>query len=83
MPFVLRPVYVDVDIEANVLRPSEAYTRDRTGAIIGVEKDFEPRADHYQLMGDCYHDEFMAGEGLDDEKFQSAGCSVGMKTTFC
>jgi hypothetical protein len=69
VPFVLRPVYVDKNFEANVLRPSKAYTRDSAGAIIGVEKDFEPRTGHYQLIGDCYYDGFMDGEGLDDGKF--------------
>lgn len=69
VPFVLRPVDIDVKIEANILRPSEAYVRDSTGSIVGVEEDFEPRTGHYQLVGDCYYDGFMDGEGLDDEKF--------------
>ena len=69
VPFVLRPVDADVEIEANVLRPSQAYIKDSTGSIVGVEKDFEARTGHYQLVGDCYYDGFMDGEGLDDEKF--------------
>lgn len=69
MPSVLRPVFVDTSIEANVLRPAEAYIWDSTDSIIGVEESFEPRVDHYQLTGDCYHYGFMDGEALDDEKF--------------
>jgi hypothetical protein len=69
VPFVLRPVHVDTQIEANVLRPSEAYIKDSIGPIVGVEKDFEPRTGRYQLIGDCYYDGFMDGEALDDEKF--------------
>jgi hypothetical protein len=69
--FVLRSVYVDMDVEASVLRPPEAYTTDKTGAIIGVEKNFEARVAHYQLIGDCYYDGFMDGDGLDDGKFPS------------
>jgi hypothetical protein len=71
VPFVLRSVDVDTNVEANVLRPSEAYIRDSTGAIIGVERDFEPRTGHYQLTGDCYYDGFMDGEGLEDEKYHA------------
>jgi hypothetical protein len=69
VPFVLRPVHVDTEIEANVLRPSESYIRDSIGSIVGVEKDFEPRTGRYQLIGDCYYDGFMDGEALDDEKY--------------
>jgi hypothetical protein len=69
VPFILRSVYVDTGIEENVLRPQEAYTRDKNGVIIGVKESFEPRTGHYQLIGDCYYDGFMDGEGLDDDKF--------------
>ena len=67
--FILRPVHVDMNVEENVLRPSKAYIRDETGSVIGVEPGFEPRTGHYQLVGDCYYDGFMYGEGLDDERF--------------
>jgi len=71
VPFVLRSIDVDTKIEENVLRPPEAYIRDNTGSIIGVKEGFEPRTAHYQLIGDCYYDEFMDGEGLDDEKYHA------------
>ena len=69
VPFILRPVYVDTSIEENVLRPPEAYTRDKNGVRIGVKKKFQSRTGHYQLIGDCYYDGFMDGEGLDDDRF--------------
>jgi hypothetical protein len=72
LPFILRSVHVDTNLEENVLRPPEAYTRDEAGSIVGVEKEFGPRVDgHYQLVGDCYFDGFMDGEALDDRKYPS------------
>jgi len=69
VPFVLRPIQIDTSIEANVLRPAEAYIRDRDGCTVGVKEEFEPRTGHYQLIGDCYYDGFMDGQALDDQKY--------------
>lgn len=69
VPFVLRPVYVDTSIEANVLRPYDAFIRDKDRRAVGIKEGFEPRTGHYQLIGDCYYDGFMDGEALDDQKY--------------
>jgi hypothetical protein len=57
--------------------------RDSTGSIVGVEKDFEPRTGHYQLIGDCYYDGYMDGEGLDDEKFPAQPILLVWKPVYC
>ena len=70
VPFVLRPVHVDTSIEANVLRPYNAFLRDKDHRRIGIKEGcFEPRTGHYQLIGDCYYDGFMDGEALNDQKY--------------
>jgi hypothetical protein len=75
VPFVLRYVHIDTAVEENILRPSEAYVLDdKTGFPIGTKEGSVPRAKpagHYQLIGDCYLDGFMDGEGLDDDKYPS------------
>jgi hypothetical protein len=65
VPFVLRYVCLDANVEENILRPSRAYVMNgETGLPIAVRRDFVPEvkpAGHYQLIGDCYLDGFMDG----------------------
>jgi hypothetical protein len=65
VPFVLRYVRLDANVEENILRPSRAYVMNgETGLPIAVRRDFVPEvkpAGHYQLIGDCYLDGFMDG----------------------
>jgi hypothetical protein len=74
VPFILRHVHVDTEVADNVLHSHRAFDIDMNGFQIGFKEDWIPDrepAGHYQLIGDCYLDGFMDGEGLDDDKYPS------------
>jgi hypothetical protein len=69
VPFILRPVHLS-SVESAELRPGEAYGVNDEG-VYGVKGDFEPEEDYhgyYELVGDCYFDGYMHGEGIEDTK---------------
>jgi hypothetical protein len=66
VPFILRAVHLSSAASAE-LRPGEAYGVNDEGEY-GVKDDFEPGEGfhgYYELVGDCYFDGFMYGEGVE------------------
>lgn len=71
VPFVLRHIDLNTDGEDETLRPMEAYVLDADGEY-GVKDDYkleETPFGHFELIGDCYLDDFMDGEACDDAMF--------------
>jgi hypothetical protein len=69
VPFILRPVQLS-SVASAELRPDEAYGVNDEG-VYGVKDDFETKEDchgYCELVGDCYLDCYMHGEGVEDAK---------------
>ncbi|CAO2657108.1 Nn.00g032340.m01.CDS01 [Neocucurbitaria sp. VM-36] len=73
VPLILRRVGLSEE-ESRELRPMDAYGVNTDGEY-GVKEDFEPDVEprgYYELVGDCYLDEFMDGEAIHDASLLEA-----------
>jgi hypothetical protein len=67
VPFTIRREQLSVE-EVHELRPWDAYGMNEKGAF-GIKADFMPEQSlhgYYSLVGDCYLDGYMHGEGAED-----------------